>query len=294
VSASAPRVRAMTDLPAPRQSQHQKIIVESEQLEDRMARFQEEPPPSPAEIAQVRREYREWHTRARRLLTGEAVTKFDDHRNGGAFNPGIQKFLDDPREESVLKADDGSFPLGRWQVPFSNIRGRMEKQRSIIHDNSPEETVAETVATDLASAFRRFPQFLATLQRRRPDWPIGEAITDEAELQVLVEALLRTLFDDVRPEDYVPSKGGGNSRVDFVLPEVGVVVETKMARASLTAGKLGEELLIDQGRYPKHPDCQAILAFVYDPGGRITNPRGIERDLTTRTASGLSFICVVV
>jgi hypothetical protein len=102
------------------------------------------------------------------------------------------------------------------------------------------------------------------------------------------------LFDDVRPEDYVPSKGGGNSRVDFVLPEVGVVVETKMARASLTAGKLGEELLFDQGRYPKHPDCQAILAFVYDPGGRITNPRGIERDLTTRTASGLSFICVVV
>lgn len=207
MSAPASKMRAMTDLPASRQSQHQKLITESEQLGDRMARFQEEPPPSPAEIAQVRREYREWHTRARRMLTGEAVTKFDEHRNGGMINPGVQKFLDDPREESVLKADDGSFPLGRWQVPFSNIRGRMEKQRSLIDESSPEETVAETVATDLASVFRRLPQFLITLQRRRPDWPIGEAITDEAELQVLVEAFLRTLFDDVRPEDYVPSRG---------------------------------------------------------------------------------------
>jgi REase_DpnII-MboI len=284
----------MINLPAARLSQHQKVITESEQLEGRMARFQEEPPPSAAEIAQVRREYREWHTRARRLLSGEAVTKFDEHRNGGMINAGVQKFLDDPREESVLKAEDGSFPLGRWQVPFSNIRNRMEKQRSLIDEGSPEETAAETVATDLAAVLRRFPQFLLTLQRRRPDWPIGEAISDESELQVVVEAFLRTLFDDVRPEDYVPSKGGANSRVDFVLPEVGVVVETKMTRASLTAGKLGEELMIDQGRYPKHPDCQAILAFVYDPDARITNPRGVERDLTTRTASGLSLLCVIV
>jgi len=284
----------MTDLPAPRQSQHQKLTRESEQLEERMARLQEEPAASASEVAEVRREYREWHTRARRLLNGDAVAKFDEQRDGGLINAGIQTFLDDPRQESVLKADDGSFPLGRWQVPFSNIRSRMEKQRNLLDESSPEETEAETVAADLAAVFRRFPQFLLTLERRRPDWPISEAISDEAELQVVVEALLRTLFDDVRPEDYVPSKGGGNSRVDFVLPEVGVVVETKMTRGSLTAAKLGEELIIDQGRYPKHPDCQAILAFVYDPDGRITNPRGIERDLTTRTASGLSFVCVIV
>jgi hypothetical protein len=284
----------MTDLPAPRQSPHQKIIAESEQLEDRMATLQEEPPPSAAEVAQVRREYREWHTRARRLLSGESLAKFDKHRDGGLISAGIQKFLDNPREESVFKADDGSFPLGRWQVSFSDVRARMEKQRALIDEASPEETISETVASGLATVLRRFPHFLSTLQRRRPEWPVGDAIANEGELQVLVEAFLRTLFDDVRPEDYVSSKAGGNSRVDFVLPEVGVVVETKMTRASLTSAKLGEELLIDQGRYPNHPDCQAILAFVYDPEARITNPRGIERDLTTRTASGLSFICVIV
>ncbi|MBN9131728.1 MAG: transposase [Paenarthrobacter ureafaciens] len=85
------------------------------------------------------------------------------------------------------------------------------------------------------------------LQQRRPDWPIGEALKDERERQVLVEALLRTLFDDVRPEDYTPSRAGANSRVDSVLPEVGIIVETKVTRESMSAKKLGEELLVDAG-----------------------------------------------
>ncbi|KQR64137.1 hypothetical protein ASF98_11595 [Arthrobacter sp. Leaf337] len=149
------------------------------------------------------------------------------------------------------------------------------------------------MAADLAKVLRRLPDFIHVLQQRRPDWPIGEAIKDERELQVLVEALLRTLFDDVRPEDYTPSRGGANSRVDFVLPEVGVVVETKMTRETMSAKKLGEELLVDAGRYPAHPNCEAVVAYVYDPDKRLQNPRGIERDLTQMTGSGIAFFCVI-
>lgn len=145
--------------------------------------------------------------------------------------PGMDRFLSEPRTESVLKAPDRSFPLGqRWQYAFNNVRSRLEKQRSLLADAEPDKSPAALVAADLANVLRRFPHFIQVLQQRRPEWPIGEALKDERELQILVKALLRIHFDDVRPEDYTPSRGGANSRVDFVLPEVGVVVETKMTR----------------------------------------------------------------
>lgn len=283
----------MTTIPALRPSLITELIAESEALEERMAALQAGEGVEHDEVVKLRSVYRAWHARAKALLPPEAVKKFDEQRDGSIFSAGIAKFLADPRKESILRADDGSFPMGRWQYPFESIRGRLEEQRNLLTEALPEEAPAERVATDLAAVLRRLPEHLRVLQKRRPDWDISANITDERELQIVVEALLRTLFDDVRPEDYVSSHAGANARVDFVLPEVGVVVETKMARPSMSARKLGEELMIDAGRYPKHPNCDAVLAYVYDPHRCLDNPRGIEQDLTMRTAGGLSFVCVI-
>lgn len=283
----------MANIPASRPSVNIQLIDESEELEERMSLLQGDEEPDPADITDLRRDYRSWHQRAHQVLPADAAKKLDEHRDGNLFKTGISQYLGEPRKESAIRAEDGTFPMGRWQHPFNIVRSRLEQQRNLLMEAEPEESPSERVAADLAAVLRRLPEFLRVLQRRRPEWPIGEAIKDERELQVLVEALLRTLFDDVRPEDYVPSRGGANSRVDFVLPEVGVVVETKMTRASMSTQKLGEELFIDAGRYPTHPDCDAVLAYVYDPDRRLHNPRGIERDLTMRTASGLSFLCII-
>ena len=104
-------------------------------------------------------------------------------------------------------------------------------------------------------------------------------IKDEYDVQDLFHALLRIYFDDIRPEDYVQSYAGGSSRVDFVLPEEKIVIEIKKTRKSLKDKKLGEELLIDIARYQKHPDCNTLICFVYDPDGFIKNPKGLENDL---------------
>lgn len=98
-------------------------------------------------------------------------------------------------------------------------------------------------------------------------------------MQYLLHAVLHLHFDDIRAEEWTPSYAGRASRVDFLLKQECIVVETKKTRKGLAAKEVGEELLIDIARYRKHPDCKCLICFVYDPEGRIANPRGIENDL---------------
>lgn len=104
-------------------------------------------------------------------------------------------------------------------------------------------------------------------------------IEDEYDTQDLLHAILRLHFDDIREEEWTPSYAGAASRVDFLLKGERIIIEVKKTRASMTARKLGEELIIDRAKYEKHPDCKILVCFVYDPEGRIGNPVGIERDL---------------
>ena len=71
--------------------------------------------------------------------------------------------------------------------------------------------------------------------------------------------------------------------MDFLLKNEEIVVEVKMTREGLNDNKIGEQLIIDIENYKKHPNCKNMYCFVYDPEGRIRNPKGIEKDLTRET-----------
>jgi hypothetical protein len=68
--------------------------------------------------------------------------------------------------------------------------------------------------------------------------------------------------------------------MDFFLREIGTAVETKMARPTLSAKQLGDELIVDIERYSNYPGCRSLFCLVYDPNGLIPNPRGLESDLS--------------
>jgi hypothetical protein len=112
-------------------------------------------------------------------------------------------------------------------------------------------------------------------------------VDDEYDVQELLHALLVLEFDDVRPEEWTPSYAGGSSRMDFRLKKERIVVEVKRTRPTLTARGVRDQLLIDIGCYQAHPDCDLLFCFVYDPDGRISNPRGFENDLSN-SSSGLA------
>lgn len=111
-------------------------------------------------------------------------------------------------------------------------------------------------------------------------------IEDEYDVQDLLHALLTIYFDDIRPEEWTPSYAGGSSRMDFLLKQEKIVIETKKTRKGLGAKEVGEQLLVDIQKYKEHSDCKTLVCFVYDPEGRIGNPRGIENDLN-KTYDGL-------
>jgi hypothetical protein len=119
-------------------------------------------------------------------------------------------------------------------------------------------------------------------------------VADEYDAQDLFRALLRLFFDDVRPEDYVPEYAGGKSRVDFFLPEVNLAIELKHTRESLGAKQIGEQLLIDVGRYGGRDDVRHLLCVVFDYDGYVINPRGIEADLSRTHSTEAIGVTVLV
>jgi hypothetical protein len=118
---------------------------------------------------------------------------------------------------------------------------------------------------------------------------------DEWDDQYLFKALLKLFFEDVRDEDYVPSYAGSNSRIDYLLPDYSIGVELKHASSSLTDAEVGSQLIIDRERYQENKKIGHLVCIIFDPGGWIANPRGIETDLQVELSQpGMTVTVIVV
>ena len=108
----------------------------------------------------------------------------------------------------------------------------------------------------------------------------GFPINDEYDVQDLLHSLLTIEFEDIRSEEYVPSYASNNSRVDFLLKNEKILIETKKSRENLKDKKIVEELMIDIQYYQKHPDCRILYCFIYDPDDLIQNRAAITNELS--------------
>jgi hypothetical protein len=116
--------------------------------------------------------------------------------------------------------------------------------------------------------------------RERYDERATLDVNDEYDVQDLMYALLRVNFDNIRKEEWTPSYAGSCSRMDFLLKNEGIVIETKKTREGLTAKILADELIVDIERYQAHQDCKMLLCFIYDPDGRLASPETLELDMS--------------
>lgn len=149
---------------------------------------------------------------------------------------------------------------------------------------------AEPARDALFSLLKSFPSALRGWQRRSGS-PVK--VENEADLQLYVEGLLWTLFDDVRPEDPIPKHANTSTRIDFVLPTPRIALELKLPRVSQPEREVRDELIVDAQTYADHPDCDEVVALVYDPNQRISNDAAFMKDLSN-SASACPLHVVVV
>lgn len=147
---------------------------------------------------------------------------------------------------------------------------------SFISRKQPKPNNSLDILTLLSDRFHRVVRQLRERYGNRP--PL--IIEDEYDFQYLLHALLNLYFDDIRPEEWTPSYAGGHSRVDFLLKNEKTLIELKRTRDTLKEKEIADQLIIDIDRYKVHPDCDSLFCFIYDPEARISNPIGLENDLS--------------
>lgn len=150
-----------------------------------------------------------------------------------------------------------------------------------IYPPVPQKTDIQPLLEDIFVNFNRFDISI----RRRYGNRETIKINDEHDLQNALHSILKLFINDIRPEDYVPSYAGGNSRVDFLLPEHGLIIETKMTNSSLRDKQVGEQLIIDFERYKNTKGYKHLICFVYDKDANIINPTGLINDLERLSSS---------
>lgn len=163
-----------------------------------------------------------------------------------------------------------------------SLKVRIERNPSIFESESGEiaiDSQEQVKFNGIDTISGRFHAVVMQL-RHRYDSRSTIDVNDEYDVQDLFHSLLTLYFNDIRAEEWNPSYAGGSSRSDFLLPEINTVIEIKKTRQTMTTKQLGEQLIVDIANYKKHPQCSRLICFVYDPEGRVTNPRGIENDLS--------------
>lgn len=176
---------------------------------------------------------------------------------------------------------------------FLRAAERLIRQIRSQHEFLVTRTLPPTDSVDrVVRICERFHRVALRLRMRHQGRPRFE-VKDEYDVQDLLDALLQTEFDDVRREERSPSHAGSAPAIDFLLKAEQLAIEVKMARDSMTAKTLGDELLADIGRYAEHPDCRSLVCFVYDPESRLKNPSGVERDLESHSRDGLRVIAII-
>jgi hypothetical protein len=263
------------------------LVAESHELAEAGRRIQgdRELLATEEQIDELIRRYHAWFAQALTVTPEEFRDRLRAEFDGSWHTNKIKNFLQSPGEVSIFgesSADGDPSPLPYWANPYdTTFHGPLLAQRQILVEAQQALLGAghgENIEL-VERMCRGFADFLHPLaNRQRERLPI--VMEDEYDVQDFLHGLLRIFFDDVRPEDFAPERAGARSRIDFVLKPERIVVEAKMTRSGLGAAQIGAELIVDIERYRSHPDCDAIVALVYDPEKRIANRRTLETDLS--------------
>jgi hypothetical protein len=120
-------------------------------------------------------------------------------------------------------------------------------------------------------------------------------ITDEYDVQDLLNALLSEHFDSIQAEEYGDMYAGKRPRVDFFLKYDEIAIEVKCVRDSTHANRiLREEIILDKAYYSNRADFKHLHFFIYDPRSLLLDREDIIRDLERNVPANYSTMKIII
>jgi REase_DpnII-MboI len=111
-------------------------------------------------------------------------------------------------------------------------------------------------------------------------------IESEADVQDVLYLLLRPWIVDLKYES--PGDKSANRYVikDFLSPAEKFVIDAKYIRDADHGRAISKELHDDIEMYRKHPNCDDLVFFIYDPDGLIPDQRALREAIEVGRAYG--------
>ena len=195
-----------------------------------------------------------------------------------------------PEPESIVQPISSASQQPKIQEASPILPHLQPPSSMSISSSSPQETALQrtrngSTPVELVKTLCHRFHSVARQLRLRGEHRATLSVEDEIDVQDLLHALLRIQFDDIDTEEWTPSYAEGASRTTFLLNDNQLAVLVKKTRNGLTAKDLTEQLRIDTERYLTKSRCTSLVCFIYDPDGRIGNPRAFETALTTVNGS---------
>lgn len=173
-------------------------------------------------------------------------------------------------------------PVTQTKPPTPSPPGPQGAPRS-----STPASFIEVVKTLLA----RFHTVVRQLRERSEGRPPLE-VEDEHDIRDVLRALLYIACEDVALEEWAPTNNPHALQRDFLVQPWGIVIFVAKTRSGMGVKELTDRWTATCRRYAARPDCHSILGFMYDPEGRIPNPRRLEADLHTSAGGGKSEVLI--
>lgn len=136
-----------------------------------------------------------------------------------------------------------------------------------------------TILQQVTKIGNRFHVVAQQLKLRGDVRPTVE-MQDHRDVQDLFGSLLRIEFDEISTEVWIPGEGSTGDRSMLLLGRGQVGLLLKKTRMGWGEKEFCAEVRNDHARLSSHPTCRAVFYFVYDPEGRIENPKDLESRLS--------------
>lgn len=192
----------------------------------------------------------------------------------------IDLYCEKQKHDNIISAYQNS--LSNYKAILNHIYTHTYQMLIDLKYSNQQAISQDDAVQKIETIFNKFHD-IATQLLKRYEGRETLKLKDEYDVQDLLHSLLLLYFNDIRKEESVPSHAGSNSRLDFLIPDYQIGIEVKMTRKGLSDNKIGQQLLVDIGRYQSHQNCKTLLCFIYDPDYNIDNFKGLKDDLESHS-----------